>query len=186
MSFFLGFVPSDNACKKIVKVSDNVKKVFEGFDIDARWSCPSMYSVSVVSLGENVSFLKMAYLKYRLKKFAFKKFTIKFGSVKLGITRRYKELVFLEVQKGGDDMRELCLSLRKTLKLKEDVNLIPHLTLGRVNKELSQQEYSNIVKDLAMISKNLQEEDITFTVNSIDIIKMVDGNCNILNSVEGI
>lgn len=186
MSFFIGFVPDENSNKEIENCVDSVKDVFDGLGIDVRWSSSKAYHLTLVYLGERVGFLKMLYIKYKLKKFNFSNFNIQLGGVKMGSSRRYRELIFLEVFKGGDSMRKLCLTLRSLLGLRKDLNFIPHLTLGRVNKDLTPQEYSNIVKDLSIISKKITRKNMSFTVNNIDIIKVDAGSYQILFSISSV
>ncbi len=184
MGLFLGFRPDADSVNKIVGVAKQVKEVFHGFDVDVRWTKPETYHLSVVYLGEKVSFLKILYFKYRLKKFRYRRFNIKLGKVKVGISRRYKELIYLEVLEGGEEMRKLCSMLRESLGLKRDVNLIPHLTLGRINKDLSEQETSNVSRNLSFISKSLKEKNISFTVSSIDMLKTVEDGYEVVDRVE--
>ncbi len=184
MGFFLGFVPDKDSVQKISKISERIKEVFDGFGVDVRWVKPEGYHLTVVYLGEKISFFRKLYLNFKLKKFKFNKFSIKLGRVKLGISRKYKELIFMEVQEGGDDMRDLCLQLRKTLRLSQDVDFVPHLTLGRVSKELSPQENSNIVRDLSLVSKDLENVNITFKVEKMYVLKTVNGGYEIISIVE--
>lgn len=186
MSFFIGFVPDENSSKEIHNSVAPVKDVFEGLGIDVRWSSSQSYHLSLTYLGESVNFFKMLYLKYKLKSFTFNSFNVLLGGVKMGSSRRFRELIFLEVLEGGEEMRKLCLILRSLLGLKEDANLIPHLTLGRVNKDLTPQEYSNVVKDLSTVSKDIKSRRISFVVNGIDIIKVKHGSYTILFSIDSI
>lgn len=184
MGFFLGFVPDKNSIQKISEVSDEIKEVFNGFGVDVRWVKPQGYHLTIVYLGEKINFFRKLYINFKLKKFKFNSFDVKLGRVKLGISRKYKELIFMEVQEGGDNMRELCLELRKILRLSNDVDFVPHLTLGRVSKELSPQENSNIVRDLTFMSKNLEKISIRFRVENIYMLKTVDGGYEIVEKVE--
>jgi len=83
--------------------------------------------------------------------------------------------LYLDLVEGGDEMRELYLQLREITGAKEDINFIPHMTLGRVNKDLTTQEYMNIVKDLNVVTKQLKVNKIEFEVKSIDLVKSEDG-----------
>jgi 2'-5' RNA ligase len=111
-----------------------------------------------------------------------RKFKIKFNTVKLGISRRYKELIYLDLLEGGDEMRKLFLELEQVLKTRNEGNFTPHLTLGRVSKDLTNQEYSNICRDLQTVSKGLAVEDIEFVVDEIKLIKSIEGNYEVLMS----
>lgn len=180
MSFFLGIFPDENCKKPLEKVVKEVGMVFEGFEIPVRWSNPQNYHMTVIHLGENLSFFKKFLLKRKLKKLPLKKFKIKFNTVKLGISRKYKELIYLDLLEGGDEMRKLFLKLRAFLNIKYDRNFIPHFTLGRVSKELTDQEYSNICRDLSVVAKKLKISDIEFYVTEIKLVKSMEGGYQLL------
>lgn len=186
MNLFLGFFPDDESRKKILEVVEGTKDVFEGFDIKVRWSDPKIYHMTVLFLGDKVTFPKILLYKQKLKKFAFRKFKVRFNSVKLGISRRYRELLYLDLLEGGDEMRQLYFELKKLTGTKEDVNFIPHLTLGRINKDLSTQEYMNIVKDLSVVTKQLKVNKIEFEVESIDLVKSEEGLYSVQVSIAGV
>jgi len=183
MSIFLGFFPDNKSNVEIATVSESVKEIFAGLGIAVRWSNPKTYHSTLLFLGKTVSPIKIAYLKYKLKKFRFEKFSIKFNSVKLGISRKYRELIFLDFLEGGEQMRELYLQLKQLLNEKSDINFIPHLTLGRVNKDLSGQESANIIKDLANVSKKMNVNKISFEVSVINLVKAENDNYIIQMSV---
>lgn len=180
MSFFLGIFPDEDSIKALQEVVKETSQVFEGFEIPVRWSKPENYHMTVIHFGERLSFLKKILLKYKLKKLPLKKFKIKFHTVKLGISRKYKELIYLDLLEGGDEMRKLFLKLREFLNIKYDTNFIPHFTLGRVSKELTDQEYSNICKDLSIVAKRLDISDIEFYVTGIKLVKSKDGEYQVL------
>ncbi len=186
MNLFLGFFPDDESRKKISDVATSVKEVFDGFDIKVRWSNPKTYHMTVLFLGSKVSFPQVFFYKQKLKKFAFRKFKVRFNSVKLGISRKYRELLYLDLLEGGDEIRELYLQLREITGAKEDINFIPHMTLGRVNKDLTTQEYMNIVKDLNVVTKQLKVNKIEFEVKSIDLVKSEDGLYTVEVSISGV
>lgn len=186
MSFFLGFSPDEQSNKEILEVRDGVKGVFEGFGIKVRWSVPNTYHMTLLFLGDKVSLPKMFLYKQKLKNFEFKKFKVKFNSVKLGISRRYRELLYLDPLEGGDEIRQLYLELKKLTGTKEDINFIPHLTLGRINKDLSTQEYMNVLKDLSTVTKQLKVNKIEFEVGGIDLIKSEDGLHTVQMSIKAV
>ena len=82
-------------------------------------------------------------------------------------------------------MREIYLQLKHLLKNKTDVHFLPHLTLGRVNKDLTQQESINIAKDLVNVSKRTNVNKISFEVQSIDLVKSEDGVYTVQMSITG-
>ncbi len=182
MSFFLGIFPTKEASGKIRSVIDKIVPVFEGFDVSVRWVKPENFHISIIYFGQKLPFYKKMYFKNRLNNFTLRKFKIKFNTVKLGISKRYKELIYLDLLEGGDEMRKLFLELEQTLKTRNEGNFTPHLTLGRVSKDLTDQEYSNICRDLQVVSKDLDIAEIEFTVDELRLIKSSEGNYEILMS----
>jgi 2'-5' RNA ligase len=180
MSFFIGLFPDDSTVNDIKKVVGEVGKVFDGFDIPIRWSKPEKYHVTLIHLGDSLPLHKRLILKYQLKNFTLKRFKIRFNTVKLGISRKYKELLYLDLLEGGDDMRELFFKLRNILNLQDDSNFLPHLTLGRVSKELTDQEYSNICRDLSVVTKKLDINKIQFFVNELRLVKSTEEGYQVL------
>lgn len=169
--FFLGFCPDKEANQKIRKVSSELGKVFDDFDISVRWSNPNSYHMVMVPLDIKVPFIEIPILKYKLLRFCFSPFRVVFNTSRLGISRKYKELIYLDVKEGGEEMREMYLDIRKFLGKKDQGNFIPHLVLGRISKDLTDQEYTNISRDLSRVAKGLNIQDIHFFVNSLKIIK---------------
>lgn len=186
MNLFLGFSPEDESKKKISEITNGVKDVFDDFDIKVRWSNPKTYHMTLLFLTNNATIINIFMNKQKLKKFVFKKFKIRLNSVKLGVSRKYRELLYLDVLEGGDDMRKLYLELRKITGAKEDMNFLPHLTLGRVNKDLTTQEYMNIVKDLTVVTKQLKVSEIEFEVGNIDLVKSENGLYTVEVSFRGL
>jgi 2'-5' RNA ligase len=180
MSFFLGIFPDKTTEEQIKKVVLEVENVFDGFGIPVRWSEPDTYHMTLIYLGENLPSYKRIFFKYKLKKFSLKRFKLKFNKVKLGISRKYKELIYMDLLEGGEEMRKLYLELRNLLNLQDDSNFIPHLTLGRVSKELTDQEYANICRDLSVVTGKLDINKIQFFVNELKLVKSEDGKYQVL------
>lgn len=181
-SFFIGIFPDNDTVKDIKKVVGQIGEVFDGFEIPVRWSKPEKYHMTLIHLGYKMPFYRKILFKQKLKTFTLKRFQIKFNTVKLGISRKYKELIYLDLLEGGDDMRNLFLQLRNTLHLQDDNNFLPHLTLGRVSKELTDQEYSNISRDLSVVTKKMGIEKTSFFVNELKLVKSEDGEYQVLMS----
>jgi 2'-5' RNA ligase len=182
MSFFLGIFPDKETVGDIQKVEGKIKEIFDGFDIPVRWSKPSNYHMTLLYLEEKCPLYKRLLYKYKLKSFPFKRFKVKFGKVKLGISRKYKELIYLDLLEGGEEMRQLYLQLRNILHLQDNGNFIPHLTLGRVSKELTDQEHSNVCRDLEIVTKKLDIKEVQFFVNELKLIESKDGQYQVLMS----
>lgn len=180
MSFFLGIFPDKATVDQIKKVVVEVGKVFDGFDIPVRWSEPGTYHMTLIYLGEKLPFYKRLFFKYKLKSFSLTRFKVRLNKVKLGINRKYKELIYIDLLEGGEEMRKLYLELRTLLNLQDDSNFIPHLTLGRVSKDLTDQEYANICRDLSVVTGKLGIDEIQFFVNELKLVKSEDGKYQVL------
>lgn len=180
MDVFLGFCPDSEANNNIRKVVRDLNHVFNELDIPVRWTDPQFYHLSIVSLGQKLSPLKRIWLKYKLRNVKIKPFKVVFNTSKLGISRKYKELIYLDLKEGGEEMRDILFELRHILGIEDQGNFIPHLVLGRVSKDLSAQEYTNISKDLYQVGKSLDIDHIQFFVNSLQIIKLSSKGVEIL------
>ena len=86
----------------------------------------------------------------------------------------------MDLLEGGEEMRKLYLELRNLLNLQDDGNFIPHLTLGRVSKELTDQEYANICRDLSVVTSRLDINKIQFFVNELKLVKSKNGEYQVL------
>lgn len=179
MNFFLGVIPDDNANHKIKKIIEEIGRVFDGQQIPVRWVKQETFHVTVLFVGKDISPIKLLLVKNKIKRISFKPFKISFKSARLGISKRYKELVYLSVNNGDDEMRSITEQLDSKGDIRGSNSFVPHLTLGRVSKELSDEEYRNLSKDLDMVSRNISIEDISFDVKEIFLIKSKDNTYDI-------
>ncbi len=180
MNFFLGIIPDEMCNHKIRKIVGEIGRVFDGQQIPIRWTNPDTFHVTVLFVGKDISFVKRFSLKQKMKKVIFKPFNISFKNVKLGISRRYKELVYLTVEKGDDKLRKIIEQFDPHGDIRGANSFVPHLTLGRVSKELSDEEFKNLSRDIDRMSKELNIQEISFTVTDICMIKSDKGNYDIV------
>ncbi len=180
MNYFLGFFPDEKANYKIRKVVGEVGRIFKDFDIPVRWVKPETYHISIYLIGEKLNPISQFFLSRKIRKIEFKPFEISFGKVRLGISRKYKELVYIDLSDGGEELRELLHRLRYELRGIDNSTFVPHLTIGRVSKDLSEEEYRNLVKDIQNISDDLNIPEISFTVNEMYLVKSKDGDYSLL------
>ncbi len=167
MNYFLAFFPPQEANFKIRKVVGELGRVFDGQKIDVRWVKPERFHVATIFLGSDIAFLKRKSLEMKLSKFQTPRFEIKFDKAQLGISRQYKELVYLTVSDGGDELRDLVFSLREHLGINDPGRYIPHLTLGRINKDLTDEEFKNLTQDVRVVNKLLNIPEISFVPQSL-------------------
>ncbi len=176
MSYFLGFLPDKESRHEISNAVGEIGMVFDDFGIPVRWVKPKTYHLSLYYIGEKQSFIKRFILARKISKIQFKKIHISFSTVKVGISRNYKELVYLDLKEGGEELRELLLQLRKVVGGRDVSMFVPHLTIGRISKDLSPEEYRNVSKDVLRVSKKLKLSNIQFTVNTLYLIESKDGD----------
>lgn len=180
MNYFLGFFVDEKSNYKVRKVVGEVGRVFDDFGIPVRWVKPETYHITLFYLGENLNPIRRFLLSRRLKKVSFKPFGIRLNTVKLGISRNYKELVYLDLLEGGDILRNLYLDIHKIVGTNDSSKFVPHLTIGRVSKDLTEEEQRNISKDLSNICDSLNIEDIYFNVYELCLVKSDEGSYSIL------
>lgn len=176
MSYFLGFVPDQESKSKIRKVLAEASTVFEDFDIPVRWVKPDTFHITLYYLGENLNPLKEILLKRKISKIKFTKIKVSLNGIKVGISRNYKELVYIDLKDGGEELRELLLQVRGIAGKHDTSMFVPHLTIGRVSKDLSKEEYRNVSNDIARVSKQLDLNDIQFTIDSLYLIESKNGD----------
>src|SRR5690606_16440926 len=128
----------------------------------------------------DLSFFKRQWLQYKLSKVKVRNFTVSFHKAELGINRKYKELVYLTVMDGGDELRDLVYKLREDLKIEDSGQYIPHLTLGRVNKDLTPEEFKNLTHDVREVNKNLKVADISFITQKLAFVASDSGEYSII------
>jgi len=175
MNYFVGIVPDDSTNHKIRKVVREVGRMFDGQQIPVRWINPETFHVTVLFVGKDISFIRKIFLKNKVKKITFKPFKISFKSLKLGISGKYKELVYLSINQGDDEMRSITEQLDPKGNIREANSFIPHLTLGRVSKELTEEEYRNLSRDIVRESNQLDIKNISFEVKEVFLLKSKEG-----------
>lgn len=184
MGYLLGFIPDKETNYKVGKSLGNLGRVFDGQEISVRWNKPEQYYINILYLGDKLSPLKKLVINSKLKKFNLKRFDIKFDKAVLGSSRQYKELVYLTISEGGDELRELVFSLRELLKEHDRGTYIPHLTLGRVNKDLTNQEHLNLSQDVRRENKKLGIDEIGFKPGSLLLIESEEGEYKVIKEFE--
>jgi 2'-5' RNA ligase len=184
MNYFVGFFLDDKSRKKIVGKVTDVSKIFSDMGIQVRWIKPSNYHIKIQNLFSNLGFIRKLYLNHKMKGFFKSSIHTSVGKVKIGGERNLKGLIYLEIDTGGDSLRDLRYKMAKNLKIKDNVQFIPHIALGRINKDLTNQEYSNILKDLENISDKLSRDKIDFNINRVSLIKVEGENYEILKNFD--
>lgn len=169
----MGVFPRDAIVNDLARIQDSLDGIFFSQDIPIKWTEQERLHVTILSLGSNLNPIVKLYNKYLVEQFVIKPFGISFGRPKIGISNRYRELVYLPVENGADELRELLLSFAKHMHYKREHSFIPHITLGRVSKDLSEQEYRNIKHEIDGYSKitlpsEFSTEDVRLIESDID------------------
>lgn len=185
MGIFLGFIPDEKSNYKIRKVVGEIGRVFEGQEVAVRWVKPESYHITLLYIGNSLNFLSKFILLLKLKSFIVRKFTVVLDKANVGISRSYKELVFLSLKEGGDEVREMLYKLRTKVKVKENNVFIPHISLGRISKDITPEEFRNLNVDVRNENKNLDIPSISFEVDKLHLIESTqDGKLNIIKSFD--
>ncbi|HVX92689.1 MAG TPA: hypothetical protein VHA74_01080 [Candidatus Dojkabacteria bacterium] len=171
MNYFLGFYPNQESSYRVGKIISTLDSIFDGQNIKVRWVTPDKYHISLLYLGSDLNFIERFLLDWKLKNFKIPAIKVKFDKVAVGISRGYKELVYFTIGEGGEEMRKLTFDLRNLLKKNDSEKFIPHLTLGRISKDLSDEEFKNITLDVREMNKGLKLDDISFTTKKLLLIQ---------------
>ena len=186
MGYFLGFIPDKQTSYKIGKTLGKLGMVFDGQEIQVRWNAPVQYHINLLYLGDKLSLIKRLIIDYKLNRTELRNFNIKFDKAVLGVSRKYKELVYLTISKGGDELRDLVFDLRKLLNEQDSGTYIPHLTLGRVSKDLTKEEHKNLSQDVRRGNMELRIDNIEFEPKSLMLIERVEGNYRVVKEYGGL
>jgi 2'-5' RNA ligase len=176
MSLFLGIFPDEKSNYKIRKVVGEVGSVFDGFDIDVRWINPERYHILLQFLGESNP-IKDLYYTFKLKGTKIDNLEVTLSDLKLGNARSHRGLVYLAPSVGGEALRNTVFDLRKKLGIVDSRNFIPQLTLGRVSKDLTDQEYSNISK---ILEKKDFKANISFNTSTVYLVREKEGEYSLV------
>jgi 2'-5' RNA ligase len=180
MNHFLGFFINDESRKQIVNGVDKVSSIFSDMGIEVRWIKPSDYHIKIQNLRGNAGPLKKFYISKKIKDILKKPIEVSIGDIKLGSSRNLRGLLYFEIDQGGDTLRELRYEMLNTLKIKDNVQFVPHIAVGRINKDLSRQEISNILRDIENVPTRPSNPEAKFTINQIELVKVEEGNYEIL------
>jgi 2'-5' RNA ligase len=182
MNHFLGFFIDDESRKKIVESVANVSDIFSDMGIQVRWIKPSNFHIKLQNLNGDLGPIKKIYISKKVEEIFKEPIQVSMGNIKLGANRNMRSLLYMEIEEGGDALRELKYEMVNTLKIKDNVHFLPHVAIGRINKDLSNQEISNITRDIRNVSNALNKNEIQFDVKQIDLVRFKDDNYEILKN----
>ena len=155
-------------------------RVFDDQELDMRWINPDLYKLDLVYLGESLNIFQRLFLSFKIRKFSYRPFSISLGISKIGKKREYKGLVYLTVDKGGDTLREMFYKLSQYIANSYNAFFIPHISLGRINQDLTVEEISNIEIGLKHFSTEYELTSGDITINKISLIGVEENTLKII------
>jgi 2'-5' RNA ligase len=158
-NYSIGIGLNGNEIPPIESQKQKLRELFVNLDIPVNWVSQERMAITVLSIGHDLNQIQNIYYKFKLRDFKYDKFIISFGPPKIGMTSKYRELVYMPIEKGADELRELLLLIANKINFHRTHSFIPHLTLGRVSKDLSEQEFRNLKHEVEFL--NPIREEIT-------------------------
>lgn len=183
MSYFLGVFPDQNANFRIRKVNAELARVFDSQGIPIMLVQPEQFHITVIWLGQDLSWIQKKLVNFKLRRWSSQPFEITLDRARLGFSKSYRELLYLDVDRGSDRLRDMVPKLMKLLRIKRDKSFIPHITLGRVGKDLSDEEYKNLTNEIYRISKLLLDDPIRFEFRELSFVHSHQGEFNFLKKL---
>src|SRR5689334_21893107 len=113
MNYFLGYFPDEKTNIAIRKIIVECGRIFDAQGIPVRWAKPEQIHLAVLFLGHKMSWLEKNLFKMQMAKVEIPQFEITLDTVNLGISKSYKELLYISVGQGGDTLRNLLLEISK-------------------------------------------------------------------------
>jgi 2'-5' RNA ligase len=129
--------------------------MFDSHGIPVNWLSSEKFHITLVYLGSKLPLIKRILYKALIKKCSYGKFKITFDSIRVGISKQNKSVIYLNVSEGGDFLRDVLSDFTKKLKIQRISSFVPHLTIGRITKDLSDQEYKNLNQEIQIINREL-------------------------------
>lgn len=162
MNTYIGIIPDENSKVKMKKAIAHVAMAFESQNVPVQFYDPNLLSVVLVPLGRNTGVISRKVTAFKMRKYHFYTFPITINSVKLGLTKRDRGVVSPIINGGAEELRNTLLDVSTLLGIKREKIFIPHIAVGRVVKDVSDQEFKNISQDLSMFSKEFFAEEMRF------------------------
>lgn len=170
MNYFLGIFPDESALGTIKDATKDIRDIFTFQSIPVSWVSPSKYHITVLFLGNELSWLKRRKVTKRFGSLERNSFELKLLKIRLGIGKNKNTLYYDVISQSGE-LRELAYRLPELLQTKRRQVFIPHLTLGRIAKDLSTQEYRNLHSQINKYNLEHEGNYIAFQVNEIKLIE---------------
>jgi 2'-5' RNA ligase len=177
MSYYLALLPDERANYQIRKALATAGELFDSHGVPITLVKPESFHITLLFFGNSMSAMKKDKLGRVIKKYPVDPFDVSVGNMRLGINRNYRELLFLTVDQGAEQMRDMVHDLASLLKMKRERVFIPHISLGRVTKDLSDEEFRNLGESIHQVNQELMKSlgDTSFKVERVYLMKSEDG-----------
>jgi len=174
MRYLLSIIPDDVSNHRIRKIIAQVGLLFDGYGIPIKLVKPEKLHIQVLELGDKLYSLKKYLLLKKINKESILRFSLNINKVKLGSANRNRELVSLSLDEGSEELRKIVYKLATALKIKRSNRFRPNITLGRATKELSNEEYRNLITAVAQLNHEIVDElnRIEWVVDKLYIVEV--------------
>ncbi len=174
MSLKLGIDPERSFKNQMHNVAIEVVKLIDSQGIPVIHINPNYYHIELFQLSGASNPIRSFLRNWVLRRYHIKPFDLAIDHVKLGSAGHMRELVSLQVGEGSDQLRDIVYDLAKRLNIKRVRSFDPCVRIGRISKDLSDQEYHNLVNtiqefNLTSISK------VKFKFNGLSVLQSKDG-----------
>lgn len=173
MSYYLAILPDEKANHSIRKLIAQVGSLLDSYEIPVKLVKPEKIFLPVLYLGEKLGPLRKYRYSKAIEKHGVLPFRIEAQKVRLGIGQRSRQHIMLGFDVGSVELRNIVYSLSPKLRIKRERKFIPHITLGRISKELITEEYKNINSALDQMNEE-----------AVDVLRRVQWNCGELEIIE--
>ncbi len=184
MSYTLAILPDQDIQYKVRSWLGELGDIFELQDVPVTYTDRSSYHITLIYLGKKYSFSKRKLLQLKFRGYSYRHFDISLDRVRLGIARRRRDLLFLPVIDGASDLRNMVYVLNERLNVARDQMFIPHMTLGRVRKDLTDEEFGNLTQSISDLNSSKKISEIRFPVKNFSLVQFDQGVAKELRKFE--
>ncbi|HEQ65388.1 MAG TPA: hypothetical protein ENN64_00980 [bacterium] len=183
-NYFIGVFLDKNTSEKIDGVLLELRRIFQYQNIPVRWVNKEKFHVTISYLGRDINFMKKLSFGKKFIKTDFKEFEVELGSVTLGINKLYRELLHFKILNGGEELRKLSEKYNRIYNIKNVKPISPHFTIGRVQKDIVDEEFRNLTEDISVFNNNYTDNvELKFGVKKIAFIESDLENYKIIKEI---
>lgn len=186
MSYFLGVFPNESEKGQMAQLTPKYASIFDSQDIPVYYPEASKYHLTLLYLGDRLNAFSRFKIGRALKNFKRIPFNAQINGARLGFGyNRNPGLLHLTVTDKGNEFRNMVSELSALLNVRREKIFLPHITIGRVRKELTQMEYLNLSEAVKLQNINVfGEGELDFTPLNISLVKSEDGNYMTIKSFQ--